>query len=1331
MLNWLPGNTRASSETGLPFIQNYSPQSIGGDAQNWQILQDKNGLIYSANSLGILQYDGQSWRVIPSPNYSAIRSLGIDTSGIVYFGANGDFGYLSADATGRLQALSIIEHLKPADRQFDRIQDILPTNSGIYFVSRDKLFRYEKKAIRVWHAQTSFLRGFKVNNDVYLLEKDIGLRRMVGDTLQLIPGGEFFADKMVNAIVAFPAGSVKNSFKSSPPLLVATHTDGLYGYDGTTFQPFKTEVDDILRKSRIFHITLLADSSYAIATLKSGVVIISPNGSFIVQIDRRAGLLSNDVKNIFVDREGGMWLGLQTGIARVEYGAPLTYFNEQSGVTGSIGAIIRHRGTLFASSSQGVLYLAPQAKNQPFSIQHTTPVFRFKTVPGITASCWSLLSIGKSLLAATEDGVYEIKNKKAQLLVPPSSHKLMALAIAPSQYERHVVFVGLVDGVALLQHEGNRWMNKGRLFTTSRRIYNIITIKPRELWLETRSDVVIRAKFADNQLLRPTVVKYGPAEGLPVGQEVQLFLSDSTIWAYTSSQMFRFDEQRDRFVPARNYDISFIPGFSYYSFLINGERGSSWMEYNGQKMRVAFRDAAGRLQWLSTPFIKTPHGLIWSFYRDTNGTVWFGGDDVIFRYAPMKPNRPPARFSVLIRRVTSVNGDSTIFGGTFLHQVKATPSLSYRYNALRFECAVPSYSSPEANQYQYFLEGFDKKWSRWTTEAKKDYTNLPEGTYTFRVRARNVFGLEGEPAAFTFIIMPPWYLTWWAYGVYALLIGMVLYGIRKYELNRIRLKDQLQMKRFETEKLKELDQMRSTFFANISHEFRTPLTLIIGQIDGLPQQNLNTEQKQKLKMAIRHTRRLHELVNQLLDVAKLEAGKMVIHKQQANIVPFLKRIFASFESLARQKDLGMHFYTQYEQINVDYEAEKLEKVFGNLLSNAIKFTAEGGEIAMRIKVKLKNRQSWVEIDVQDSGIGIPQNLLPHIFDRFFQVESGTTRRFEGTGIGLALARELVALHSGEICVTSKEGMGTRFTVRLPLGQKVNNGVFTNREDSVKSSGVAGLNGARGVGTGNATQDNLSEEGYLILIVEDNPDMRQYIRENLPENFTITEAANGAYGFEMAKTLIPDLIISDVMMPEMDGYELVRQIRSHQMTSHIPIIMLTAKASEEEKLEGLNSGVDAYIIKPFSIRELQIRVIKLIEMRQQLLQKRQHYAQITDTENTLTAIDAEFLQRLQKIVEENLDDEHFQVGALCLKVGVGERQLYRKLHALLGCTPAAYIRQIRLNHARQLLEKGVGTVSEITFMVGYTNTSAFARAFRDAFGLAPSEYQKKKRDYRKG
>ncbi len=1319
----LLGQTPPRLETGLPFIQNYPPQTTGGLAQNWQMVQDRRGLIYAANFSGVLQYDGQSWRIIPTPNHNAVRTLAIGLDGAVYFGANSDFGYLAADSTGKLKAVSLLSRLKPADRGFYRIQHILAIPSGMYFLSGETLFRWSGQRMRVWRGLKPFRRAFAVQDELYILQKDVGLLHLDGDSLRLLPQGDRLASHLVRGIAASPGGTNRPSRQAQQALLIATHTHGLFLHDGAMLRPFQTEVDALLKESRIHHLLRLPDGSYAIATLKAGVIIIDAGGKFLFQIDARTGLLSNDVKSIYLDRDGDMWLALQTGVARVEYGSPLSFFNAQTGFIGSIGAIQRHLGTLYVATSQGVLFLTPSPRVRP-QRQSAVSASRFVAVSGIKASCWALLSIDGSLLAATEDGIFQIDGDRASLIPAPGGEKLFALGLSPSTYDDSLIFVGLRDGMATLQRIGGQWVNQGRKLTTRHRIYNFIQLSANDLWLETRSDVILRVALPGGDFQNLTVRQYDAAAGLPTGPELLFIRMDSDLFALSPTQMFRFDEAQDRLVPDTTFGPPIREGFSYYSFITNGERGRVWTERGSRSMRVAFREPAGGYRWLSEPFVKTPNGLIWSVYGEADGTVWFGGDDILYRYAPPARPIPRMSFPALIRRVATLNSDSTIFGGASLDEEPEAPALAYRDNALRFECAAPSYATPEANQFQYFLQGFDRGWSRWSTEAKRDYTNLPEGRYVFRVRARNVYGQESREAIYAFTILPPWYRSWWAFGLYILLTGAILYSIRRYELNRLRLKDQLKMKRFEAEKLKELDQMRSDFFANISHEFRTPLTLILGQIENLWEEIGDPRQTKKLAIAARHARRLKELINQLLDVAKLEAGKMPYRAQMTNIVPFLRKWFASFESLARQKRLGMRFYAERENIEVYFEAEKLEKIFINLVSNAIKFTPTGGEVSASVRVpETDGKADWVEIEVRDSGIGIPEDRLPHIFDRFYQVESGSTRDYEGTGIGLALVKELVELHSGEIAVTSKVGMGTVFRVRLPLGSGhlMESQILPPapleepfpRRRSRSSAASEATTKRRPKSTG----------APIILIIEDNPDMRQYIRETLEASYTIVESVDGADGLEKAKERVPDLIISDVMMPKIDGYELARRLRAHELTSHIPIVMLTAKAAEEEKLEGLETGVDAYLTKPFSTRELQVRVRKLIEMRQKLLQQRKPPLRVISSEVAVTPVDGRFLERLQEVVEAHMEEETFQVKELCRKIGIGERQLYRKLQALLGCTPAAYIRQIRLDRARQLLEKGAGTVSEITFMVGYGNTSAFARAFREAFGKAPSQLLK--------
>lgn len=694
--------------------------------------------------------------------------------------------------------------------------------------------------------------------------------------------------------------------------------------------------------------------------------------------------------------------------------------------------------------------------------------------------------------------------------------------------------------------------------------------------------------------------------------------------------------------------------------------------------------------------------------------------------------------------------------------------LSYRENVFSFEFAALDFTVPSNNQYAYKLEGFQQEWIDAGITRTASFMNLKPGEYTFHVKGSNndhIWNEEGASIKIT--ILPPWWRTWWAYGFYVIFIGAALYVLRRYEKNRQRFKHRAELHRFEREKLQEVDHLKSRFFANISHEFRTPLTLIMGQVDSELESPEEKKNKSKLQMISRNAEKLLTLINQLLDLSKFEAGQMTLKASQQNVVPLLRYLVSAFESWAAQKRISLQFESSHDEILLWYEQEKIEKVMYNLLSNALKFTPEGGKVSVQLSVisdqlsaaRLNTEHSLL-ITVRDSGIGIPRDRLPHIFDRFYQVDSSQTREFEGTGIGLALSKELVQLHGGGISVQSTEGFGSTFTVTLPLGyahlkpeqiaalkskkQEANSkeqimgdgGEYpvisvqpaatsdqSERSGDPDSSGQPATSIEPQVSSiqEQATSDlHPATSNEFILIVEDNADMRAFIGESLREEYRIVEAANGDEGFVKAQEYSPDLIITDVMMPRVDGYEMTRRIRQDQITSHIPIIMLTAKAADEDKFAGLEQGVDAYLTKPFNKKELRIRVRKLIELRKNLRQKTGTKAVLTPSEIEATSMEQEFLQRVRDLIEANMENEDFSVDELARKIGMGERQLLRKLKALTDSSPQQCIRSMRLQRARQLLEQSAGTVPEIAYQVGYGNVKSFGRAFREEFGMVPSE-----------
>jgi signal transduction histidine kinase/DNA-binding response OmpR family regulator len=520
-------------------------------------------------------------------------------------------------------------------------------------------------------------------------------------------------------------------------------------------------------------------------------------------------------------------------------------------------------------------------------------------------------------------------------------------------------------------------------------------------------------------------------------------------------------------------------------------------------------------------------------------------------------------------------------------------------------------------------------------------------------------------------------------------------------------------------KLQEIDHLKSRFFVNISHEFRTPLTLILGQIESVMSGNIEIKEKGKLQVANRNARRLLTLINQLLDLSKLESGSMELKAEQHNIVAYLKSLFYSFESLAESQKISLIFESEYENIPVVFDPDKMEKIFYNLISNAFKFVSLDGEV----KVCLNIINSNVEIRIKDSGIGISSDRLHHIFDRFYQVDGSATRKHEGTGIGLALTKELIGLHNGNISVNSTEGKGSEFILQLPLGD------FKMEKEKVNKLQPAELLKKNNFSVP-VTEEKIpemdspvSDKIAIILIVEDNFDVRNYIRELLETEYRVIEAANGTEGILNARDEIPDLIITDVMMPEMDGFQFSKQIRNDEKTSHIPIIMLTAKAGLDDKIAGLETGIDAYITKPFSAKELKVRAKNLIYQRKELRKRFSKSTFIKPSEVSVDSIDQIFLQKVIDKIEANIENEKYNVEKLSDEVNMSISQLNRKLNALVDQPAGQLIRSLRLQRAADLLTQNTGNVAEICYKVGFNDPGYFTKTFKKQFGVSPREYKK--------
>ncbi|WP_109833344.1 two-component regulator propeller domain-containing protein [Reichenbachiella versicolor] len=647
-----------------------------------------------------------------------------------------------------------------------------------------------------------------------------------------------------------------------------------------------------------------------------------------------------------------------------------------------------------------------------------------------------------------------------------------------------------------------------------------------------------------------------------------------------------------------------------------------------------------------------------------------------------------------------------------------TITLRYNQNDFSFHFSQLNYSQSPKNIYAYQLVNYDQQWQNAGNRKEAFYTNVPPGDYVFKVKSTNNDGSWSVNEAQVKIeITPAWYDTYWAYTVYVMIGLGLLYWFYSTVVNRERLKNKIELDQMDLARMHELDEMKSSFFANISHEFRSPLTLIMGPLKAMMEEGNYTSNTSQVAMMLRNAEGLLNLINQLLELSKLESGKMKLDVVKEDVVGFLKPIVHSFSSLATRKDVRYKILMPEKEITLSFDRDKLEKIITNLLSNAFKYTKPYG----KVNVTLKDYQEEVVVTVSDDGIGIPKEEKEFIFNRYYRVKSHKTKS-SGTGLGLSLAKELVNLMKGKIEFQSEEGVGTIFEVHLLKGES-----HFEPEDFIDTDKgyEYQLKGSFLIQDEKSTSKIDEEESSLpqVLIVEDNLDIRSYMKNILHSEYRILESENGKEGVQIALDQVPDVVISDVMMPVMDGLELCRVIKNDIKTSHIPVILLTAKASNDSAINGFEIGADYYITKPFDPKLLKLRVRNVLKARDNVRDKllNKTTLNIEPKNIKIASKEEEFLAKAVEAIENNMSNSDFYVDDLGRELGMSRMQLYRKLKGLIGQSANEFIRSIRLKRAAQLISQGELNISEVTYMVGFNDLQYFRDSFKKQFGVNPSEY----------
>lgn len=816
--------SQENAERGEIIIRNYHQKEYKGSAQNFGIVQDKRGVMYFANNGGVLEYDGVSWRLIRLPDNSIVKSLAIDENGRIFVGALNELGYLAPDSSGYLSYFSLTKHVPDSARNFEFIWKVFSSNKGIFFQSSEFLFLWNGETMKHWKPESIIVSNgsYLINGKLYLCLLKKGLYILNGDDIVPVIDGEEFSDKPIADMVLMENDKILVATKNHGVYLITSdglsdnYSSGLNNkknsekfLNGKSFYGvFSENTDHFLKEKAIFNVIKINDDLFAFGTQGDGLVIVHKDGYIVQNITKENGLQDNIIRFQFIDSHGNLWIALDNGIAKIEINSPITFFTDKSGIKGTVEAISRFNETLYVGTHSGIYYLS----NKKNSNNENAPISKFVPVPGPSMECWDMITFKKgnfsALIAGLNDGVFEVKRDNSMSLIS----KCSPWTLFQSKKDPSRLYIGLDDGLMSVYYDNGKWINEGPIKGISELVFNIAEDEEGNLWLGTQKQGVIKLNFYMSEEFSELIgrkriqrdikiFRYNTQDGLPEGDFIAIKEKKSPVLFGTDEGIFRFDKKNEHFfqdsIILKNINRQ---GRGIHRFNKDG-KGNLWMvNYQGSEFEVGFAKflSDSDIIWNSTPFVEISKGVIHSMYHDDRGITWLGGVDGLFKYDSNIEKDYTKTYNSLIRKVT-LGEDSTIFKGTNFDDnglvslpqpVWFKNTLTHGNNSITFEFAAQSYENEAATLYTRYLEGFDKNWSEWKPETKAVYTNLHEGTYVFRVKAKNLYKTISTEANYEFTILPPWYRTIWAYILYVLLFFGILYAGIKMNIRRLEAKNQ-------------------------------------------------------------------------------------------------------------------------------------------------------------------------------------------------------------------------------------------------------------------------------------------------------------------------------------------------------------------------------------------------------------------------------------------------------------------------------------------------------------------------------------------------------------
>ena len=1324
----------------FPYVDQLPSNSIN------RLYNDKEGYMWFGTKDGLCRFDGYIVKVFRSSSTNQNRLT------------NNSIQYITEDDNNRLwvgtvEGINIIDKsnysIKPLDNPYvgrDRINSILKDKSGRMWIATNNngLVRISPDGKSICFNNTKAAGYSLPSSNVRSVYQDSKGRIWV---LLLNKGVVLFQEKTSKFLVLPPIGIGNNPFRmiedSPNHFLICTWGYGMYSMDLTVLPKNPFTPITVLKNGKPVTINNITYS--IVKDNKIGYVwVISFTGLVVLEKKNNTTYNLIDSKSMFPepyyklfheivrDRQGNLWLGtVGEGIFKLNFNNTSLQTNSLSKLKEKVGFPPIVVG--FCESANGFIYLVlnrlglyvlnpktgdivPPAQSSIRDIQSVSAIKRIKS----THEIW-LSREGKHDIYIMSDrvgGSNEIK------VLPITGNREFSIS-GFCEDSMGNVWIGTDNGLY------QRAAGSNKVILINPNINNITVIredKKGNIWIGSDKQGVIKLQKSVGNKSYFTMMAFSKKLGNLQSNSIQSICcrknGDVCIGTRVGSIYF-YDEKNNTM-----RDVSKLYGITEESVLeiLEDNMGALWISTIKKIIRF------NPINHITTYYTQSDGILVSSFAKDAcikleNGTMMFGGNKGFCAFSPDALNFKPTNDQKVVITDIEVKNQSIFDNETekYFNVGKTELTLKSSDDDVSLEFSALNFTSADKIQYAYTLNGMNKDWVYVGNNRRfVNYANLPSGKYVFEIKATDENGRwSNKITSLTIIKRSPFYQTWWAYFIYLLIIVLITYFISKNIANRIRLRNELKISHIEKEKSEELAQIKLRYFTNISHELLTPLTIIMLLIERM--QKKTASESAQFDIMKDNINRLKRLIQQILVFRKTESGNMKLKILPNDIVGFVNNIcYSNFSPLVSEKDIRFSVECKYESYMAYFDPDKLDKVIYNLLSNAFKHTPKGGTIQVKMKFETRMNEIFLCLSVSDTGDGIADKDLSHIFKRFYI--SSNSDQSQSHGIGLALTYDLLQIHKGSIEVKSTFGDGATFIFQIPVSKTA----YTNEELSVEEVKKIDLPEIPEVIETNTDKEDTeviekiqNGKDLMILVVEDNRELNNLIVDHFSGTYKVLSVENGVQALEVIRENEIDLIISDVMMPEMDGLTFCKLIKNDVSTSHINILMLTAKNSTEDRIDCYNAGADSYIAKPFEMEVLDARAKNLIHKRRQKTEKFKTNKEINISSMEYGSLDELFLQQAVVKVEERLSDDTFDFDQFAINMSSSKSTLHRKLKSLTGLSPGEFIRNIRLKHAAQMLINNKGNISEIAFAVGFNSPKYFSKCFKSEFGLTPREYQESK------